>query len=365
MSTIEIKSWRPLSQDWVPSKPLYRDEQLDDINFGLSIPDNHLFLYGMKGLGKTMITRIISSEFEKHGKVLFIPCGRTVHGTFKNFVPSDVKYGDHLASLARKEELLIIFDDVSSMFQKRTISSWLHDIHDAAERAKTTFNLHIMVTSTIPLMVYLNRGYMEDFTQSRMGFKTVTFKQYAANEIQGILSQRVKAALKDVESVDDDALEFLAGKVARLGSDMRFATRVLKGAISCAIRDGSKVTREVMHEAYRYEWRDFYRSQYLSMPPHKAFLLHTVFYLLHSHATKSCTSTEAYRIYTTLCDKNKVRPMRERMLRIYLDELQDERFIDLERAVTGHGRVTHISSTFDPTEMVSAVENMDWREILR
>ncbi len=359
----EVKNWEPLSQEWVPSQPMFREEQLAQIRYGLSVPDNHLFLYGMKGLGKTMITRIVANEFAKQGKTISVPCGRTIRGAFKDWIPEDEKYNVWFAKLAKKEPLLIIFDDISSMFQKSAISSWLHDIHDEAVRQKTSFNLHMMVTSTLPLMVYLHKGYMADFTQSRVGFKTVTFTQYTPDQIRQILEQRTELALKHPDLVQDEALQFLATRVARLGSDMRFATRVLKGAISYAIRVDTPINKRAMQESYKYEWHDFYKSQYLSMPPHKAFLLHTVFWLLH--ANDGCASTEAYRTYTSACSKYKIKPMRERMLRIYLDELEDERFINLERSMTSKGRATQVSSTFDPAEMVAVAEGMDWSEILR
>ena len=359
----EIKNWEPLSQEWVPPQPLFRDEQIKEIQYGLSVPDNHLFLYGMKGLGKTMVTHIITDDFIKQGKVLFIPCGRTARGAFKEWVPDGEKYNLILAKLAKENPLLVIFDDISSMFQKSTVSSWLHDIHDAAVRQKTTFNLHMMVTSTLPLMVYLEKGYMTDFTQSRLGFKTVTFKQYTPEQIQQILAQRVKLALRHPELVEDEALSYLSIRSARLGSDMRFATRVLKGAISYALRANTKITKIAMQESYKYEWHDFYKSQYLSMPPHKAFLLHTTFWLLHTQ--KGCTSTDTYQAYTAACNKYHIKPMRERMLRIYLEELEDERFIDVDRSLTRSGRITKITSAFDPSEMLAAVEGMDWSEILR
>lgn len=355
----------PLQTNWQPGRLRFRDKQFAEMleAFLYEGAKEHLFLSGGRGVGKSATTKNFSQNLveEKGIDSLFISCqpsfNKTFDGAFPELPSRRRTYGwiDPL----RNRTALIVFDDISILERPSIFGNYLTSLYDQLEKKKV--DASVFLTSTIPLMVLDNR-YWPSTTNSRFQFKSIAFDPYSLEELRSIALERLKFSLDEnsfKNDVVEQSLEFIVDKVFRHSSDVRLLLRLLEVSLKYTLKNNLPKLGEVsVQSAWEIEKESYWADTYRQLPAHRAYLLWLYFTLVQRKST--ATSTGVYDLYKRGCEKLGVKPHKDRMLRNYIRDLVDDRFLRMDIRKGKDGTVTELSSDLQAEMMVTAGKNIDW-----
>ena len=346
---LRIRDPAPLTLEFIPPTLPARDRELEEIfsHVAGSFPKN-LFVYGPRGVGKTATLRRFCEEYNRRGlgRAVYVPFRRTVSATWEALFPDAPgrKRGEALLLKAVGERGVIVFDEVQDLYRKADLSFILFTLHESMR------GVPVILVSVMSLFEF-QRSFLSESVASRYQFHPLIFRAYNREEIKMILRQRLELAAEG--GWEEDALEFIAGKVERHGSDMRLGVRLLANAVRIAVERGSDLTLQAAEEAWEEEKVEFWESEYLAMHPHQALLLYSIFLLLDQKG--SATTSEAYMLYNRTCSEMGVKPMTRRQLSSYINNLERAGFITvIIEMIPRGGKVARIESDLQPKIMVEA-----------
>jgi len=370
----------PLSEEWTPPKLLIRDRQLTQLfnNYNSPIKEN-FWISGQRGLGKTLTAKIFS---KMTSNTFILEC--TNPSFKKNVMNFAMRHGikpkafDSVISLilepmierlSSEGKVTLFIDDIDRLgggIVKRDFSTYLASLYDQLLSITDQFSIHIISTKPITFA----EKSLSDWCMSRLKFKSLFFPRYSKNEIKQLLQQRLQYI--DGLKVDDEAVDFIAEKISRIGGDFRKALEMTKTAI---IETG-KLDKRGVEKAWKKEKIGFWRNQIFDTPYHAALLLGCVveetvkqhgelkgeppyFPVAWSHIKNR---------YRRKCMKFGIEPQNQKMLYYWLEQLWLKGWIDKftlskkhEWNYTGK-RELYIRILEKLENLVPAMKEIDWSE---
>lgn len=364
---------------YTPDLLPHRDTQIDHLA-GILVaalrgdtPSN-VFIYGKTGTGKTAVARYVGKELIKKGGDL----DRKVHFIYINCEVIDTQYrvlqniANHFVKewrervpftgwptdevYARLKEKMdaeggvttIILDEVDKLKGDEILYN-LTRINSELERAKVSI---IGISNDLKFTEFLDPR-----VRSSLGEEAMIFPPYDAAQLQDILKQRARQALKP-ESLTEEVIPLCSALAAQEHGDARRALDLLRVAAELAERDGSSVVEEVhVRRAQNKIELDRITEVVRTLPTQsKLVLLATV--LGEEHGTgHGLTTGEVYDTYKELCRAADLDVLTQRRITDLVSEL-DMLGIITARVISkgryGRTREIQMSTPLDSTKTVLA-----------
>ena len=226
-----IKDFKVFDFSYIPSEPLMREEFKPVIDASLRYLKtgvaNHLYLFGSRGSGKTLMMRYLGKRLSEQFKaeVLYANCRH--HNTgFKILAhllgarPRGCSLDEFWFRFTSEHSgpLILILDEVDLISDKDRNRDILYLLSRSPE------NYMVVLLSNHPK--FLNS--LDESIRSSLQPEQIHFRNYDADQIRQILRQRAKAGLKEFS---EDVLANIAALTTRLtNSDVRVAIKTLYNA---------------------------------------------------------------------------------------------------------------------------------------
>lgn len=325
------------------------------------VPEN-LFIFGKMGTGKTMVTKVLTSQLEKEAsladikvKTVYIHCktkttniavmrclndsiGLQVNGYQMKTSNSFDVYFSKFCKLAKDYNgyLIIILDEVDNLTDP--------DILNIFARIKESGFLDRNVTLIgITNDVRFDES-LDARTKSVLSQKDIIFHPYDANQLRDILYQRSKLAF--IPGVlDDSVIPLCAAYAARQNGDARKALEILRYSGNIAKeRKDEKVTEEHVSLAKNRIERDKISEIMRTLPTYsKIVLASCILNLIRETSSKSYTG-EIYNTYKDSCLEIGIEATTQRHVTELISELSALGIINaVDRSKGRHGRTKEVT----------------------
>ncbi|MGC8631918.1 MAG: ORC1-type DNA replication protein [Thermoprotei archaeon] len=369
-----------LFPDYVPSYLPHRDAQIkqlvDYFRVALESPgkvSQKVLCSGKVGVGKTAVTRLFSSLYEKEASTRFklkfrsvsVDCRkeRTLYSVlqsvaaaldpyqpFKGFSARDIHRMilEHLE--ADNSYLLLILDEVDYLLDASGADAIYELTRDEKGSSRINF---IFISRSSTLMAELDES-----TKSTLLHNHVQFPPYSAGELRDILAQRVPQAFQR-GSVDDEVLGQAATLGSSAGGDARFALELLWKAGKRAESEGrDKVTPEDVRVVFGDLEGVPSEDELLSLPTQSLLSLLAIARALTSTGKDRVTTGEAERAYLAACEEYGVEARAHTAFWEGIQSLRDLGFLTTEVKVENKGRTTLINMNYSAGGMRKALESI-------
>jgi cell division control protein 6 len=359
-----FKNREALTDRFTPDQIYHRDGEIERIATTLGPglrgekPQN-IFIYGRTGTGKTLVTRYVTSNFEKiarvngrNVKVVYLNCklnsSNTEYRVFASILrelgvevpstglPTEEIYRRMIDKFEEISGLVVIVLDEFDALVRRIGDEILYKFTRMDTYLKNSIISIICITNDLTLIRTLDPRI-----KSSLCAEEILFPPYNKEQLKDILSQRVRIAFKD-GVVSESVIDLCAAIAAQEHGDARRALNLLRVAGEIAEREGAeRVTEEHVHRAYEKMERDAYIDLAKNMPFHEALLLFVIFQRF-LNGEKEIRTGEAYSLYRSLCQKLNVKSVTERRVSDYITELAVNGIISCEVVSQGRGGRTRI-----------------------
>jgi len=331
-----IKDERVLTEDFIPDKIYFREEQL-----GISLTVIKRFLqskrgpnmifHGNTGTGKTLLAKYIASALKMlnlkekiNVKVSYVNC--------KSFFTKEADYyiigkiysditGDKFRKGRKKYEtfedllnyinekdyrVVIFLDEFDSLLNKKSTEDLLYALLRDFDISYSNRILLIMITNNITFVNDLDPRVKSSFTS----FVKVPFQPYDAIALSKILLDRASLAFEE-GAIDTSLINYISAKVAKLYlGDARVAINVLR--LSGLIADSkgmNKITKECVDEAFENIDLDIFRSLILSLNTTQKVLLLSLIESSLSRKEEYISYEDLYNNYTETSSRLSITPL--------------------------------------------------------
>ncbi len=325
------------------------------------VPGN-LFIYGKIGTGKTMITKLVTSQLEKKAleygvkvKAVYIQCEASSTNTAVFRVINNslmVETGMEITKTANSFNiyfmkfcqlmkrlngiLIIIFDEIDKLDNP--------DILNLLSRVKESGFLDenvciIGITNDI--------GFEENLdarTMSVLSRTNIIFSPYNANQLRDILQQRAEMAFKP-GVLEEAVIPICAAYAAQEHGDARKALELLRvGGIIAVERGEKKVTEEHVKIAKDRIEQDKATEIIRTLPTHSKLVLASCIINLSKETSYKSHTGEIYNTYKDFCMKVGLEVMTQRRITDFLSELSALGLINAITICKGrHGRTKEVT----------------------
>lgn len=322
---------------------LHRDEVIDKYLTVLheaidgKVPDN-LFIYGTFGTGKTMLTKLITSEIalaaENLGNkviVVYIYCEtlsapspmmqyinqsliNSMHDAEKLVGITMAKNFDYFYKLVDKFDgpILLIFDEIDKLKHP--------DIINQIARIKEcgfTKNNVCVIGITNDTNFYDN---LDGRTKSVLGQNELYIPPYDADQLNDILTSRANAAFVE-GSLEEMVIPLCAAFGAQENGDARTAMDILRTSGDIADQRNSKMIEEIDVRAAKEGMELNRQLEVVGGLPTQTKSVLVACALKYSKNKESVETSEIYAEYLRICEIISVEPVKPRRVNDYLGEL--------------------------------------------
>jgi cell division control protein 6 len=248
--TQRIKDFRVFDFNYIPDEPLMREESKPIVDASLrylktGIP-NHLFIFGTRGCGKTLMVRYIAKLLTQSHPVQVLYANCRQHNT-------SFKILAHLLGVRpRGCSLDELFHRFSDQHRGRTILV-LDEVDLISDKDRNRDILYLISRSPRNHMLILLSNHprflstLDESVRSTLQPEIIHFRNYDAVELQQILRQRASSGLTEVA---EGVVETIAALTVReTNSDVRVAIKTL---YYLAVESGTNIdTDTAFHRALR------------------------------------------------------------------------------------------------------------------
>jgi archaeal cell division control protein 6 len=341
-----IKNRRTLTIDYVPEKLPFRDEETKTVAQTLSVvlkgarPSN-LLLFGKPGTGKTAVVKNVVQRLHKKAKDLGIEVtvpfvnAKTANTGYKVLyeIAEDMginneeekKLQVHFTGLSmgeatdrildfiqkkRKLHVVLIIDEIDSLVD-RNGDDILYNFTRANERiSQGGFISLIGVSNSLTF-----KDKLDPRVRSSLSEEEMVFNPYTVEQLQKILTDRVKLAFND-DVISGAAINLCAAMAGKENGDARKAIDLLRVAAEIAERERStnvgekhiRLAQEKIEKDTNYEVL-------------KNSTTHTKIVILAILKSKNGNTGEVYEIYSSLCNSAEHEPLTQRRITQIISEL--------------------------------------------
>jgi cell division control protein 6 len=341
-----IKNRRTLTIDYVPEKLSFRDEETKTVAQTLSVvlkgarPSN-LLLFGKPGTGKTAVVKNVVQRLHKKAKDLGIEVtvpfvnAKTANTGYKVLYEiaknmginneEEKKLQVHFTGLSmgeatdrildfiqkkKKLHVVLIIDEVDSLVD-RNGDDILYNFTRANERiSQGGFISLIGVSNSLTF-----KDKLDPRVRSSLSEEEMVFNPYTVEQLQKILTDRVKLAFND-DVISGAAINLCAAMAGKENGDARKAIDLLRVAAEIAERERSanvgekhiRLAQEKIEKDTNYEVL-------------KNSTTHTKIVILAILKSKNGNTGEVYEIYSSLCNNTEHEPLTQRRITQIISEL--------------------------------------------
>jgi archaeal cell division control protein 6 len=366
-----IKNRRTLTIDYVPEKLPFRDEETKTVAQTLSVvlkgarPSN-LLLFGKPGTGKTAVVKNVVQRLHKKAKDLGIEVtvpfvnAKTANTGYKVLYEiaenmginneEEKKLQVHFTGLSmgeatdrildfiqkkKKLHVVLIIDEVDSLVD-RNGDGILYNFTRANERiSQGGFISLIGVSNSLTF-----KDKLDPRVRSSLSEEEMVFNPYTVEQLQKILTDRVKLAFND-DVISGAAINLCAAMAGKENGDARKAIDLLRVAAEIAERERSANVGEthirLAHEKIEKD------TNYEVL---KNSTTHTKIVILAILKSKNGNTGEVYEIYSSLCNNAEHEPLTQRRITQIISELDQLGLVTSDVVSKGrYGRSQRIKIT--------------------
>ncbi len=326
-----------LYPDYLPDSLPHREKEIDRLAEILvtalegNKPSNVL-IFGKTGTGKTAVVRYVGRELKRAEKVY---AKKKIEYIYLNCETVDTPYSilQNLGNYFIEDlDEKIPFtgwpmDKVFSTVKER-IDEWngivvlvLDEIDKLVAKSGDDILYQLLLldsemkNSRLSVIGISNELKFTDLldprVKSRLGQEKLIFSPYNAFQLQDILSERVKIAVKE-DAVSDEVISICAAIAAQEHGDARRAIDLLRISIEIAEREGAeKVTDRHVYLAKNKIEMDCITEAIKTLPLHSKIVLLGIA-LNEEAGNNTLTTGELYHIYSTLSKRIGASPLTQR-----------------------------------------------------
>ncbi len=335
-----------LYPDYLPNTLPHREKEIDRLAEILvtalegNKPSN-ILIFGKTGTGKTAVVRYVGRELKRAEKVyakkkiafIYLNCETvdTQYSILQNLGNYFIEEWDEKIPFTGwpmdkvfstvKEKLdewngiaIVVLDEID----KLVVKSGDDVLYQLLLLDSEMKNSHL---SIIGISNELKFGDLLDpRVRSRLAQEKMIFSPYNAFQLQDILSERVKLAVKD-GAVGDEVIRICAAIAAQEHGDARRAIDLLRISIEIAEREGAtEVTDRHVYLAKNKIEMDCIHEAIKTLPLHSKIVLLGI--VLNEEAgNKNLTTGELYRIYSILSKRLGLSPLTQRRISDLISEM--------------------------------------------
>ncbi|MCK4995993.1 MAG: orc1/cdc6 family replication initiation protein, partial [Thermoplasmatales archaeon] len=301
-----------------------------------------VFIYGKTGTGKTAVTKFVGKELLKKGN----ETDRKVNFIYVNCEVVDTQYR-LLQNLANhfiddwSERIPFtgwptdeVFAKLKMMIEKQGgVTIIILDEVDKLKGDEALYNLSRVnadlkgaKVSIIGLSNNLKfTEFLDPRVKSSLGEENMIFPPYDAGELQDILNQRIKIALKP-ESIAEEVVPLCSALAAQEHGDARRALDLLRMSAELAERSKSpKITKKHVKLAQSKIEIDRIIEVARTLPTQSKLILLAVLlqerYNKKTGTSGAITTGEVYEVYKDLCKKTRTDVLTQRRIADLISEL--------------------------------------------
>jgi len=337
-----------LRPSFVPEVLPHREQEIHELAqilapaLNYETPSN-VIIYGKTGTGKTASVKYVCGELQTQGNVM----GKQIHFLYINAQLVDSLYKilqyigqqliNNLSDVIPLNGLSIdaLFAKIIQHLdtQKRSIIVALDECdkiktNDEALYTLTRINeqLHQVHISLVCISNDLKfTEHLDARVKSSFGHENMVFAPYDAEQLQDILRERAKVALKS-NIIDDEVIPLCAALGAREHGDARKALDLLRVSAEIAERNSEpKITRKHVRLAEKKIESDCTAEVVRSLPLHSKLVLIAILKTKKNHKeagiSEVMTTGEVYDYYKSQCEKAEYDALTQRRITDFISEL--------------------------------------------
>ncbi len=367
-----FKNKEALSPHFTPPKLPYRESEIKVV-VEMMAPalkkekPNNLFIYGKTGVGKTIVTRFVSSQLldmcEKKGIPLYISyINNKIHDSKyralvklqkdlweqnkQYFEEKDIKVHtsgappttiyETIINFIRDlgAEVIVVLDEVDAV---KDLDSLLYTLTRANDDVKKGFITVVGISNNL-----FFKKNIDPRSKSTLCEEELVFPPYNAKQLTTILTERVKMGFKK-KKVDMSAVRLIAAIASKEGGDARYALRLLRKAGEITENSSARLVKvKEVEEAKKGVEEDIVLESLNTLPDHQQVVLLAISNLamnaqkdLRGDKRKQFISGEVYDEYKKVAKQVGESPRSMRWVREYLNDLEMLGFISMQ--FTGKG----------------------------
>jgi cell division control protein 6 len=370
--TLIFKDRNALTSYFTPDTIPHRDKEINTLASILAPslkggkPSN-IFIYGMTGTGKTLVTRYVGNELERMSnqgtnqvKIIYVNCKmkRTADTEYRLLaelsrilgqevpitgLPTEQVYKTFFSALDSTNWIVIvILDEIDALVNKMG-DDFLYNftrINQELKKAKVSI---IGITNDLHFI-----DILDPRVKSSLSEEEILFPPYNAVELQDILKQRVYLGF-DQGAISEEVIPKCAALAAQEHGDARRALDLLRVAGEIGERQNdSKITEEHVDSALEKIDYDRIMESVKSLPKQTKSLLWSVIEL-EEKGEKDMQTGDIYTIYEETCKECALHPLTQRRVSDLISELDmmgiiNARIISLGR----YGRTREVNMNVSP-----------------
>jgi len=339
-----FKDRNALTSHFTPESIPHRNEEINNLALILAPslkngrPSN-VFIYGMTGTGKTLVSRYVVNELEKMSKqgpnnvkIIYINCKmKKIADTEYRLIaelartlgqevpvtglPTEQVYRTFFTAIDSKNQIVvIILDEIDTLIQKMG-DEFLYNftrINQELKKAKVSI---IGITNDLQFI-----DTLDPRVKSSLSEEEILFPPYNALELQDILKQRVELGLSP-NVLSDEVIPKCAALAAQEHGDARRALDLLRVAGEIAERQNdSKITEK--HVDIALEKIDYDRiiESVKALPKQSKAVLWSIINL-EKKDQKDIQTGDVYTVYDDTCRNSGLHPLTQRRVSDLISEL--------------------------------------------
>ena len=339
-----FKDRAALASNYTPENIPHRDGQKDSLASILAPslrggrPSN-IFIYGMTGTGKTLVSKFVGGELEKTSnktpqlvKVIYINCkmkkiadteyrllaelsrllGQEVPITG---LPTERIYSIFFNLLDSKEwTVIVILDEIDSLV-KKVGDDFLYNFTRINQDLKKARVSIIGITNDLQFI-----DVLDPRVKSSLGEEEILFPPYNALELQDILKQRTSLGFRG-NVLSEEVIPKCAALAAQEHGDARRALDLLRVAGEIAERQSDKRITE-KHVDLALEKIDYDRViEFVKSLPKQTKLVLLAIIILDENEQDNIQTGDVYSVYEDKCKACGLHPLTQRRISDLLSEL--------------------------------------------
>ncbi len=361
-----------LQSAYSPETILHRDVEINLVANILapslkSEKPSNLFIYGKSGCGKTLCTKHVAKELERHSggkiKIIYLNCklkkiadteyrlvaqmareyGKSIPPTG---LPTDEIYRVFQAALDATGVINVIILDEIDQLVRKTGDEILYNLTRMNEDLKSS---RISIIGISNDMVFLDS--LDPRVKSSLSEEEIIFSPYNAMQLQNILGQRANEAFQK-GVIDGGVIEKCAAYAAREHGDARRCLELLRVAGEIAERNNSeKVNLEHIDAANDKIEKDRLLSILTTQPKQFQATLYSIV-CIGTQKKGTIFTGDVYELYKGICDRLGLRPLTQRRISDIVAELDMLGIINVKVISKGrYGRTREITLSVPSTTL--------------